>query len=94
MADDILQKAILAAAEFQQFDQEKTDSIVEAVYKAGFNAWVELEKMACDETGIGIWEHKVMKNVVATQLVWECIRNEKTVGVISSDPVTGITEIA
>jgi acetaldehyde dehydrogenase/alcohol dehydrogenase len=93
-SDEILNKAILAAAEFQQFDQEQTDRIVAAVFKAGFNNRVKLAKMAQEETGMGIWQHKVIKNVLGTQLVYESIRNEKTVGVISSDPRTGITEIA
>jgi acetaldehyde dehydrogenase/alcohol dehydrogenase len=43
---------------------------------------------------MGVWEHKVIKNVLGTQLVYESIKNEKTVGVISQDPLTGITEIA
>jgi acetaldehyde dehydrogenase/alcohol dehydrogenase len=93
-ADDILEKAQLAAAEFHQFDQEQTDRIVEAVFKAGFNNRVKLAKMARDETGMGIWEDKVIKNVLASQLVYESIKNEKTVGVISYDSFTGITEIA
>ncbi len=93
-ADDVLNRAILAAAEFQQFDQAQTYHIVEAVYKAGLNARVKLAKMAVEETGIGIWQHKVWKNVIATQLVYESIKNEKTVGAISNDPNTGITEIA
>jgi acetaldehyde dehydrogenase/alcohol dehydrogenase len=50
--------------------------------------------MAVDETGIGTWQDKVWKNVIGTQLVYENIRNEKTVGVINEDPVTGISEIA
>lgn len=93
-AETILDKALLAAAEFQQYDQEQTDRIVEAVYKAGFDARITLARMAQEETGIGIWEHKVLKNVIATQLVYNSIKNEKTVGVISSDELTGITEIA
>jgi len=93
-ANELLGKALLAAAEFQQFNQEQTDRIVEAVFKAGFDNRVRLAKMAWEETGMGVWEHKVIKNVLGTQLVYESIRNQKTVGVISSDPVTGITEIA
>jgi acetaldehyde dehydrogenase / alcohol dehydrogenase len=93
-ADQIMEKAMMAAAEFQQFDQKQTDKIVEAVYKAGFNARVKLAKMAFEETGIGKWEDKVIKNVVATQMVYNSIKDEKTVGVISSDPLTGIVEIA
>jgi acetaldehyde dehydrogenase/alcohol dehydrogenase len=94
VANGILDKAQLAAAEFHQFNQEQTDKIVEAVFKAGFNQRVKLAKMAQEETGMGVWEHKVIKNVLATQLVYESIKNEKTVGVISYNPLTGISEIA
>ena len=93
-ADEILQKAQLAAAEFHQYNQQQTDQIVEAVFKAGFNNRIKLAKMAHEETGMGLWEHKVIKNVLATQLVYESIKHEKTVGVISYDPRTGISEIA
>ena len=93
-ANDILERAVFAAAEFQEFNQEQTDKVVEAVYRAALNARVKLAKMAVEETGIGIWEDKVWKNVIGTQLVYENIKDEKTVGVINSDNITGISEIA
>jgi acetaldehyde dehydrogenase/alcohol dehydrogenase len=93
-ANEVLDKALLSAAEFHQLDQKKTDEIVEAVFNAGFNARVKLAKMAHEETGIGVWEHKVVKNVLATLLVYNSIKDEKTVGVISADPLTSIIEIA
>jgi len=93
-ADELLEKAVFAAAEFQQLDQQQTDRIVENIFRAGFNNRVRLAKMAQEETGIGIWQHKVIKNSVATLLVYENIKNEKTVGVISDDELTGIMEIA
>jgi acetaldehyde dehydrogenase/alcohol dehydrogenase len=93
-ANAILDRAQMASAEFNQYNQEQTDKVVEAVFKASFNNRVRLAKMACEETGMGVWEHKVIKNVLASQMVYESIRNEKTVGVISYDPLTGISEIA
>jgi len=93
-ANELLEKASYAAAVFQQFDQEQTDRIVERVFQTGFNNRIKLAKMANDETGIGNWQDKVMKNVIATLLVYDDIKNEKTVGVISQNENTGITEIA
>jgi len=93
-ANDILERAVFAAAEFQEFNQEQTNTVVEAVYRAALNARIKLAKMAVEETGIGIWEDKVWKNVIGTQLVYENIKDEKTVGIISRDAITGITEIA
>ncbi|MCX5770107.1 MAG: aldehyde dehydrogenase family protein [Candidatus Hydrogenedentes bacterium] len=86
--------AARAAAIFSQLDQEHTDRIVRAVYEAGFKNRVRLAKMAHEETGIGKWQDKVLKNVIATQLVYEDIKNDKTVGVVSEDRDRGIVEIA
>jgi acetaldehyde dehydrogenase/alcohol dehydrogenase len=94
IVDQIMEKATLAAAVFSTLDQAHTDRIVRAVYEAGFNARVKLAKMAHEETNIGRWEDKVIKNVVATQLVYEDIKALRTVGVISEDRERGIAEIA
>ncbi|MHC1706909.1 MAG: aldehyde dehydrogenase family protein [Bacteroidales bacterium] len=92
--DEIIQQSRMAAAEFLFFSQEDTDRVVKAVFEAAFNHRVSLAKMAWEETGIGRWEDKVMKNVVGSQLVYEDIKDEKTVGIISVDEENGITEIA
>ena len=89
-----LDNAQQASAIFNQLDQAQTDRIVKAAHLAGLNSRVKLAKMAVEETGIGKWEDKVLKNVVATQYVYEDIKDLKTVGVISEDFVSGITEIA
>ncbi|MEA1996311.1 MAG: aldehyde dehydrogenase family protein [Gemmatimonadota bacterium] len=94
VVEGMMEKAGQAAAIFSQLDQEQTDRIVRAVYRAGFNNRVRLAGMACEETGMGVKEHKVIKNVVATQLVYEDIKNVKSVGIISDDERTGIVEIA
>ena len=93
-ADGLMKKAAMAAGIFEMLDQEKTDHIVKKVFEAGFGRRVKLAKMAHEETGLGVWEHKVLKNVLATQIVYENIKDEKTVGIISQDDITGITEIA
>ena len=92
--DDLVQKSLTSAAIFSQLTQEHTDRIVRAVYRAGLENRVRLAKMAHEETGMGRWEDKVIKNVVATQLVYEEIKDLRTVGVIADDKRTGITEIA
>lgn len=94
LAKEIMAKAAVAAGLFNQYSQDRTDHIVENVVKAGFNNRVRLAKMAREETNLGVWEHKVLKNVLATQFVFENIKNEKTVGIISHDEQAGITEIA
>ena len=90
----LMARARVAAGVFGQLDQAQVDRILEAVYRAGFDARVPLAKQAAEETGMGRWQHKVIKNVVATQFVWDDIRHLPTVGVIREDEERGIVEIA
>jgi acetaldehyde dehydrogenase/alcohol dehydrogenase len=92
--DEIIQRAQEAAAAFRKLDQPKTDRIVRAAYLAAMDNRVRLAIMAAEETGLGFGPHKVIKNVVASQLVYEHIKNHKTVGVISEDSFSGIIEMA
>ena len=92
--DAILNRATEAAAEFRKLDQVQTDRIVKAAYEVGFDNRIRLARMACDETGMGVWRDKVMKNVIATRIVYEDLKTQRTVGVISEDEAKGIVEIA
>lgn len=93
-AQEIMDKAVEAANAFRSLDQKQTDRIVRAVYLAALDQRVQLAKMAHEETGMGIWQHKVIKNVIATQLVYEDIKDQRTVGVISEDHLNGVVEVA
>lgn len=93
-ADTLLQNAVQAARQFRQLDQEATDRIVEAVYLAALDARIDLAKQAVEETGLGVWQDKVVKNLIATQLVYDDIRHQRTVGVISREDCDGIVEVA
>lgn len=92
--DDIIRRATEAAVAFRKLDQAQTDRIVRSVYLAAMDNRVRLAKMAVEETNLGVWQHKVIKNVIAGQLVYEHIKHHKTVGVISEDTFSGIIEIA
>jgi acetaldehyde dehydrogenase/alcohol dehydrogenase len=94
LVEETLQKALKAGTEFGQLDQQQTDRIVHAVYRAAFAGRVRLATMAYEETGIGNPQDKVIKNIIATRFVYRDIRFQKTVDVISDDPDTMITEIA
>jgi acetaldehyde dehydrogenase/alcohol dehydrogenase len=93
-SDEIIQQAKKAFIAFKKLDQTKTDRIVQSVYVAAMDNRVHLARMAAEETGLGVWQHKVIKNVIATQLVYEHIKKKKTAGIISEDSFSGIIEIA
>jgi acetaldehyde dehydrogenase/alcohol dehydrogenase len=92
--DEIIQRAKKAFNFFKKLDQAETDRIVRAAYLAAMNNRVHLARLAAEETGLGIWQDKVIKNVIASQLVYEHIKNQKTAGVISEDSFSGIIEMA
>jgi len=93
-ADEIMERAARAASSFRSLNQKETDSVVRAVYLSAVAERIRLAKLAHEETGIGVWRHKVAKNFMATQLVYEDIKSQKTVGVIAEDPRSGFIEVA
>lgn len=93
-ADALVAQANEAAAIYTQYDQEQVDRIVAAAAKAGAAKHIELARMAAEETGMGVFEDKVVKNLFATESIYNDIRNVKTVGLISNSPATGIMEYA
>ena len=92
--DALVKKGQVALEKFLQLDQEAVDYIVAKCSVAGLDNHGKLAKIAIDETGRGIFEDKATKNLFACEYVVNNMRHLKTVGVISDDPVTGITEIA
>ncbi len=92
--DALVKKAEKALEEFAHFDQEKIDYIVAKCSVAGLDNHGILAKKAIEETKRGVFEDKATKNLFACEYVVNNMRHLKTVGIISDDPVTGITEIA
>ena len=93
-ANELVGRAQEAARRFKEYDQARVDRIVRAVYEAAYTARMHLARLACAETGMGLYEHKVVKNAWASLLVYDDIRDAKTVGEIHADPVRGIIQIA
>lgn len=92
--DDKVALALKALNDFASFDQEKIDYIVAKCTVAALDQHGTLAKMAVDETGRGVFEDKATKNLFACEYMVNYLRDLKTVGIISEDPVTGITEVA
>ena len=90
----LVMQAKRAWKQFQQLDQQKTDAIVRAAYLAALQARTSLAKLACEETTIGIWEDKALKNALAAQVVYDYLRDLRTVGVIEEDSARGLTRLA
>ncbi|HEY5012008.1 MAG TPA: bifunctional acetaldehyde-CoA/alcohol dehydrogenase [Acidimicrobiia bacterium] len=92
--DLVVERAQQAAAEFRALDQETVDAIVWAMVVAGLEAAMELAELAIDESGFGVFEDKVVKNYVATEFLYDYLKDKRTVGVIDTDPERGIEYVA
>lgn len=92
--DALVEKALQAAREFMEINQEQVDRIVQAMALAGLDKHMELAKMAVEETGRGVYEDKITKNIFATEAVYHSIKYKKTVGVIREDEEEDYLEIA
>ncbi len=92
--DGLVQKASQAQSKFMEYNQERIDAIVKAMALAGVAKHMELARLAHEETGMGVYEDKITKNLFATEYVYHDIKNEKTVGIIEENHEEGYVKVA
>ena len=92
--DGLVSQARTAAAAFSQYTQEDVDRIVKPMVIAGLEEAQDLARLAIEETKIGVLEDKAIKNMVATEFVYNYVKDKRTVGVIHEDPERGMLELA
>jgi len=89
---------VLSAREAQKIwgfvTQAEVDRVCEAMAEAAYGAAERLGRMAAEETGFGVPEHKTIKNQFASKAVWESIKDVKTVGIIKRDDQLKLYQIA
>lgn len=94
MVNDLVESGLKALAEFRSFDQEMINKIVKEMALAGLDQHMPLAKLAVEETGRGVYEDKIIKNMFATEYVYHNIKYDKTVGIINENEHEGMIEIA
>jgi acetaldehyde dehydrogenase/alcohol dehydrogenase len=92
--ENLVTQARAAAAIFTQYTQEDVDRIVKAMVLAGLEQAQPLARLAVEETRLGVMEDKVIKNMVATEFVYDYVKDKRTVGVIREFPERNLVEIA
>src|SRR6266511_2909993 len=90
--DALAGKAVKALEVMKTLTQEQVDKIAKAMSEAGVSNERHLAEFAVEETGMGNVEDKVMKNHFASQVVYDYMKDAKSVGIISEQ--VGIVEIA
>jgi acetaldehyde dehydrogenase/alcohol dehydrogenase len=92
--EGLVSQARTAAAVFTQYTQEDVDRIVKPMVLAGLEQAQYLARLAIEETGLGVVEDKALKNMVATEFVYNYIKDKRTVGAIREFPERGVVEVA
>ncbi len=90
----LVENAKIALHELKKLDQEAIDNIVHEMALAGLSKQQELAKMAVEETGRGIYEDKITKNIFATEYIWHSIKYQKTVGIIEDNEEENFMTVA
>jgi acetaldehyde dehydrogenase / alcohol dehydrogenase len=92
--EGLVVQARRAAAAFTQYTQEDVDRIVKPMVVAGLEQAQHLARLAVEETGMGVLEDKALKNMVATEFVYNYVKDKRTVDTIREFPERGIVEVA
>ncbi|MCY9514772.1 bifunctional acetaldehyde-CoA/alcohol dehydrogenase [Paenibacillus apiarius] len=90
----LIDRANKAQEAFMDMNQEQIDKVVQQMALAGLDKHMHLAKMAVEETGRGVYEDKITKNIFATEYIFNHIKYEKTVGVIEDNPNGAYMKIA
>lgn len=90
---DLVARAKAAQRQLAEMSQQKLDAICKAVAEACAAKAEPLAKMAVEETGYGVWQDKVLKNLLGSAITWESIRDMTAVGILREDPQRGLMEV-
>jgi acetaldehyde dehydrogenase / alcohol dehydrogenase len=90
----LVAEALKAQQAFMELDQAQIDHIVQQMALAGLEQHMVLAKMAVEETGRGVYEDKITKNLFATEYIYHSIKYDKTVGVIEENRYENYRKVA
>lgn len=92
--ETMIEKARAAQKTYESFTQEQVDAIVRAIAKTVYDNAESLAKQAHEETGMGVYEDKVLKNIGKSRIIWNSLKGKKSVGIIERNESNGIIKVA
>lgn len=92
--DAYLERAKRAQAEFETYSQERVDKVVMTIARTIYYNAEYLAGISVAETGMGVVADKTVKNKSKASLIWNSIRDKKSVGIIERDHCSGIVKVA
>ena len=93
-ARDLTRKGKVAATQIATFTEEQIDRILQNMKAAASKHAVDLAKRAVEETKFGKVMDKAYKNHAASTLLYEEIKDQKTIGIIDENQANGTFDVA
>jgi succinate-semialdehyde dehydrogenase len=91
---ELVSKARVAQASFESLSQDQVDAIVKGIGKYVFDNAELLARMAVDETGIGHYEDKILKNKGKARVIWNNLKGKRSRGIIGEDAEANLVFVA
>ena len=91
---DLVTNARNAQTEYESFNQEQVDAIVRDIGKFVYDNAEPLARMAVDETDMGSYDDKVLKNKGKARVIWNNLKDKKSRGVIGEDADSNLVFVA
>ena len=93
-ARDLARKGQIATEKLATYTEDQIDRIIRNMVRVAEENAVTLAQMAVEETGFGKVADKTYKNHMASTLLYDAIKDMKTIGVIHEDPALGTMDVA
>ena len=91
---ELVRKARIAQKDYEFFTQEKVDAIVRDIGKFVYDNAEPLARMAVQETEMGSFEDKILKNKSKARVIWNNLKDKKSRGVIGEDNYSNLVFVA
>ncbi|WP_408956625.1 bifunctional acetaldehyde-CoA/alcohol dehydrogenase [Natroniella sp. ANB-PHB2] len=91
---NLIDRAKKAEAQLATMNQGEIDKIVRHMALAGLEDHMRLAKLSVEDTGMGLYEDKIVKNIYSVENIYNNLKDKKTIGVIKKNREEKLIEIA
>lgn len=92
--DELVSNSRIAQSKYEKFTQEQVNEIVREIGKVVYDRAEELAKMTVEETRMGVFEDKVAKNKGKSKVIWNNLKDKKSIGILEEDKENAIIKVA
>ena len=92
--NELIKKSKVALDEYYHYTQEQVDKFCEVISKAVFDNAELLAQEAVDETQMGVYEHKIVKNTDSSSSIWYNMKGKASVGIIERNSEKNYFKVA